>query len=96
MSVVLEMKIEGYKSFYIYDDGVIYVTVNKQNQFEAGQVDVGDFNSRVLSEQQAKEARSVEAEFFDANDSNVETCRENYIKLYRKYLQKNGFDLEKE
>ena len=86
MAEVKEIKLDDYKTFYKYYNDKIIVYVNSQDQFEAGQKDVGSERC-TLTEQQAEEARTLEAR-------NVEGV---LIKtLYRDALKLNGFDLEKE
>ena len=86
MAEVREIKIDGYKVFYGYLGGGIYVYVNKQSQFQKGQKDAYN-DGPPLTEQQATEARSLKAR-------EVEWPAE--VKYARRRLQVNNFDLEKE
>ena len=86
MAEVREIKIDGYKSFFVYIGFRIIVYVNKQNQFKAGQKNVGS-ERYTLTEPQAKEARTLEAPKVKGILNRTP---------YRDSLKINGFDLEKE
>ena len=84
---VTKVKIDGYKAFFVYVGIHINVFVNSQKQFEAGQKDVAG-NGTTLSEEQAEQARTMDA--FEA------THTLSFAEDYRKHLKVNGFDLEEE
>ena len=88
-----EFRIDGYKPFYRYYSwdmhGDVDVYVNKQSQFKAGLKDI-DSGGVLMLDWQAEEARTV-----DINEVVTLHSYGDEIK-YRKRLQVNGFDLEKE
>ena len=88
MGVVNKIYLDGYKVFYRYYNDSIFVFVNKQSQFKAGQRDVLE-NDIILSEEMAVEARSLESR---------KTIHPGakFVDAYRKHLQVNNFDLEEE
>ena len=93
MAEVLEIKLDGYKTFFLYcetinDNRSTHVCVNEQSQFQADLESMYVWGEG-LSEEQAKEARTMTA------------VRQNpypYISVerWRDILKKNDFNLEKE
>ena len=88
MGDVVSVKIHGYKAFLQFADDNITVYVNSQSQFKAGQNDAYG-EGAILTKQQAEYARTVPGVYNTA-------WSVKDIKKARKWLQVNGFDVEKE